>query len=63
LIIQTLAGLVLVVILLDKKGLIKMIKDRHTNQSSFDTGEWTNHHGLDRCDCEDLVEWVESLDE
>jgi hypothetical protein len=52
-----------VVILLDKKRLIEMIKDRHTNQSSFDTGEWTNHHGLDRCDCEDLVEWVESLDE
>jgi hypothetical protein len=40
-------GLVLVVILLDKKGLIKMIKDRHTNQSSFNTGEWTNHHGLE----------------
>lgn len=20
--------------------------------------EWTNHHGLERCDCEDMVKWV-----
>ena len=49
--------------IIDTKDLIAMIKNRHDKQASFETGEWTNHHGLDRCDCEDLVEWVESLDE
>jgi len=48
--------------IIDTKDLITMIKDRHDRGSSFDNGQWTNHHGLDRCDCEDLVQWIEDLD-
>jgi len=48
---------------IDTKDLVKMIKERHDMGSSFDKGLWTNHHGLERCDCEALVEWVESLKE
>lgn len=46
---------------LHKQEFADMIKDRHTRLSSSE--EWTNHHGLYRCDCEELVEWVESLDD
>ena len=47
--------------IIDTKDLIFLIKERHSRQSSFETGEWTNQHGLDRCDCEELIEWVDAL--
>ena len=36
------------------------IQERHDNGSSF-AKAWSNHHGLLRCDCDELVEFVRSL--
>jgi len=38
------------------------VQQRHDDNSSFDK-KWTNHHGLDRCDCEELVAFIRSKNE
>ena len=35
------------------------VQQRHDDGSNFDK-EWTNHHGLNRCDCDDLVAFIRS---
>jgi hypothetical protein len=44
----------------ERQNIIQMIKQRHDNGSIGGT-EWTNHHGLDRCDCDELIEWLEGI--
>ena len=44
----------------ERHNIIEMIKQRHANGSSGGI-EWTNHHGLERCDCDELIEWLEKL--
>ena len=36
------------------------IQQRHDDGSSFDK-QWSNHHGLDRCDCDELVDFIRGL--
>jgi len=48
--------------IIDTVDMAKMIKERHDMGSSFDKGQWTNHHGLDRCDCDALIEWVNDME-
>jgi len=36
------------------------IQRRHDDGSSFDK-QWTNHHGLMRCDCDELIQFVRDL--
>ena len=40
-----------------RSNMIQAIWQRHLDGSDFKV-QWTNHHGLDRCDCEELVEWL-----
>jgi hypothetical protein len=40
-----------------RESMINAVWQRHLDGSIGGT-EWTNHHGLDRCDCEELVEWM-----
>jgi hypothetical protein len=40
-----------------RKRLVEAVWQRHLDGSAGGT-EWTNHHGLDRCDCAELVEWM-----
>lgn len=47
---------------IDIKDLIVMVKNRHELGQGHNGGEWTNHHGLERCDCDELVEWLNKLD-
>ena len=37
------------------------IQQRHDDGSSFEKG-WTNHHGLMRCDCAELIEFIREKD-
>ena len=37
------------------------IQQRHDDGSSFER-EWTNHHGLMRCDCDELIEFIRGRD-
>jgi hypothetical protein len=37
------------------------IQQRHDDGSSFEK-EWTNHHGLMRCDCAELIEFIREKD-
>lgn len=37
------------------------IQQRHDEGSSFER-EWTNHHGLMRCDCDELVQFIRGLE-
>jgi len=48
--------------IIDTVDLVRMINDRHARQSSHSNGQWTNHHGLERCDCDALAEWVDELE-
>ena len=38
------------------------IQQRHDDGSYFGR-EWTNHHGLMRCDCAELVEFIRGLND
>jgi hypothetical protein len=40
-----------------KDNIIQAIWQRHLNGSDFNVN-WSNHHGLLRCDCDELVEWL-----
>jgi hypothetical protein len=40
--------------------IAQKVQQRHDDGSSFDK-EWTNHHGLDRCDCDELVQFIKDL--
>jgi len=42
-----------------KKVIIEKVRDRHIKASSFGNGQWENFHGLERCDCEQLLKWLE----
>jgi hypothetical protein len=42
-----------------RKELANEIWQRHLDGSDFKV-QWTNHHGLERCDCEELVEWLKN---
>ena len=37
------------------------IQQRHDDGSSFER-EWANHHGLMRCDCDELIEFIRGRD-
>lgn len=43
-----------------KQTIIEAIKFRH-NDGGIGGKNWTNHHGLLRCDCDELVEFLEDL--
>lgn len=43
------------------KDLISLVKARHAD-GGIGGNNWTNHHGLERCDCDDLIEWLNELD-
>jgi hypothetical protein len=36
------------------------IQQRH-DDGSIGGKEWTNHHGLDRCDCDELVQFIRGI--
>ena len=36
------------------------IQQRHDDGSDF-AKQWSNHHGLDRCDCDELVDFIRGL--
>ena len=40
--------------------IAQKVQQRHDDGSSFDK-EWTNHHGLYRCDCDELVQFIKDL--
>jgi len=40
--------------------IAQKVQQRHDDGSSFEK-EWTNHHGLDRCDCDELVQFIKDL--
>jgi hypothetical protein len=40
--------------------IAQKVQQRHNDGSSFEK-EWTNHHGLDRCDCDELVQFIKDL--
>jgi hypothetical protein len=43
-----------------KQEIIAAVKFRHKDGGIGGTN-WTNQHGLDRCDCDDLIEFLEGL--
>lgn len=43
------------------KKVALAIQQRHDDGSSFER-EWTNHHGLMRCDCSELIEFIRGRD-
>ena len=36
------------------------VQQRHDDGSDF-AKQWSNHHGLDRCDCDELVDFIRGL--
>jgi len=40
--------------------VVLAIQQRHDDGSDF-AKQWINHHGLDRCDCDELIEFVRGL--
>lgn len=40
--------------------VVLAIEQRHENGSSFDK-QWSNHHGLMRCDCAELVRFIRGI--
>ena len=40
--------------------IAQKVQNRHDDGSSFEK-EWTNHHGLYRCDCDELVQFIKDL--
>ena len=40
-----------------KSNIIQAVLKRHEDGSNFDK-EWSNHHGLMRCDCDELIEFL-----
>lgn len=40
--------------------IAQKVQNRHDDGSSFEK-EWTNHHGLCRCDCDELVQFIKDL--
>ena len=45
----------------ERERIALAIQKRHDDGSDF-AKQWINHHGLDRCDCDELVEFIRGLD-
>jgi hypothetical protein len=45
-----------------REQIAQEVQQRHDDGSDFDKN-WTNHHGLDRCDCDDLVAFIRGKNE
>ena len=45
----------------ERERIALAVQKRHDDGSDFNK-QWTNHHGLDRCDCDELVEFIRGLD-
>ncbi len=45
----------------ERERIALAVQQRHDDGSSFGR-QWTNHHGLMRCDCDELVEFIRGLD-
>jgi len=43
-----------------KNEILAALKFRH-NDASIGGNNWSNQHGLDRCDCDELFEFIEGL--
>ena len=43
-----------------KQEIIAAIKFRH-DDAGINGKNWSNHHGLLRCDCDELIEFLEGL--
>ena len=41
----------------ERERIALAVQKRHDDGSDFNK-EWSNHHGLDRCDCDELVEFI-----
>jgi len=44
----------------ERERIALAVQKRHDDGSDFNK-EWSNHHGLDRCDCDELVEFIRLL--
>lgn len=45
----------------ERERIALAVQQRHDDGSDF-AKQWTNHHGLDRCDCDELVEFIRGLE-
>ena len=45
----------------ERERIALAIQKRHDDASDF-AKQWINHHGLNRCDCDELVEFIRGLD-
>ena len=45
----------------ERERIALAVQKRHDDASDF-AKQWINHHGLDRCDCDELVEFIRGLD-
>ena len=43
-----------------QSSIAQAIEKRHSDGSSF-AKEWSNHHGLMRCDCDELVQFIKKI--
>ena len=43
-----------------QSSIAKAVEKRHSDGSNFKI-EWSNHHGLMRCDCDELVQFIKKI--
>jgi hypothetical protein len=44
----------------ERERIALAIQQRHDDGSDF-AKQWINHHGLDRCDCDELVQFIRGI--
>lgn len=42
-----------------REKIAQEVQERHNDGADFDKN-WTNHHGLFRCDCDELIKFIRS---
>ena len=45
----------------ERERIALAVQQRHDDGSDF-AKQWINHHGLNRCDCDELVEFIRGLE-
>lgn len=45
----------------ERERIALAVQQRHNDGSDF-AKQWSNHHGLNRCDCDELVEFIRDLE-
>ena len=44
----------------ERERIALAVQKRHDDASDF-AKQWINHHGLDRCDCDELVQFIRGI--